>query len=134
MTKTTCYSLWAGMFILCAGLGFIPAPTGALKFFLTVLSILFFLPPAVLLRMAGNQRNRFHLKLVRNLSLVSLGLTVALILLSFFSLMAPEWVGNFLHTLLVIVSAPMICSGYWVLSLFGWSCLLMVSLHLLRRK
>ena len=31
------------------------------------------------------------------------------------------------HDLLNVVSAPMFCSEYWVLSLFGWACLLSAS-------
>ena len=34
---------------------------------------------------------------------------------------------------LIVVSSPMVCSGYWALSLFLWACLLMVSHSLLKK-
>lgn len=75
-----------------------------------------------------------HLTVIRNLALTSLVLTVALIMANFFSLMAPEGLGNALYVLLVIVSAPMVCSQYWVLSLFGWACLMLWTRSLLKKK
>ena len=66
--------------------------------------------------------------LIRNLSALSLGVTLVTLILNFILAVSSEFLGNVLHYILVIVSAPMICSGYWVLSLFLWACLLMVSL------
>ena len=134
MTKTSYFTLWAGLFVICAGLGFIPEPQGFARALLTAFSLLFFLPPVMLLYFAGQKKDRLTIRLIRDLSLVSLGLTVVLILANFFSLMAPEAVGNVLYVLLVIVSSPMVCSGYWVVSLFFWACLLMGSLSLLKKK
>ena len=65
---------------------------------------------------------------------VVLALTLALILANFMSLMAPEALGNMLYILLTIVSAPMVCGQYWVLSLFLWACLMISSLRILKRK
>ena len=45
-----------------------------------------------------------------------------------------ELLGRVLHAVLTVVSSPMLCSGYWALSLFLWACLLMVSLKVLRKK
>ncbi len=132
MTTTAYFSLWAGMFALCAGLGFIPEPSGFLKFCLTALSVGFFVPPLCLIRFAGQKQDRITLLLVRNLALASLGLTLALIIGNFLSLMAPEWVGNMLYVLLAIVSSPMVCSQYWVLSLFLWAYVLMLSISKLK--
>ena len=134
MKKTTYYSLWAGLFILCAGLGFIPEPAGFLRVLMTCLSLLFFLPPALLLYFAGKKGDVLTLRIIRNLSAASLGSTLGLILLNFMSLMAPEALGNVLYVLLVIVSSPMVCGGAWVMSLFFWACLLMGSLTLLKKK
>jgi len=134
MTKKLYYVFWAGLFILCAGLGFIPEPSGFLKYFMTALSVLFFLPPAVLVYFAGNRGDSLTLKLIRNLSAASLVLSLLLIIGNFMSLMASEAVGNVLYAVLVIVSSPMVCSGFWVLSLFLWTCLLMASMMLLKRK
>lgn len=128
MNKKTLFVLWGVLFIVCAGLGFIPEPAGAVRFALTALSVVFFLPPAWLLytaRQTGDEPTRL---LIRNLSALSLILTLVLLVGNVLSALASEFVGGLLHTVLVIVSAPMVCSGYWVLSLFLWACLLMASL------
>jgi len=133
MNKTAYYSLWGGMFILCAGLGFIPEPAGFLKFLLVVLAVGFFVPPMLLARQAGREGDRSVLKLVRNLAGLSLGLTLAALVGNFLCFMAPEAVGTFLHVILVIVSAPMLCGQYWVLSLFLWAFVMFYSIAELRK-
>ena len=134
MKKNVLYTLWGGLFILCAGLGFIPEPSGALSVLMTVLSILFFGPPALLLFWARKEQDVHGLKLIRSLSALSLGLTLALLILNFMSAMASELLGSILYYILVIVTSPMICSGHWAMSMFLWACLLMVSLRKLREK
>ena len=130
MNKKILFVLWGILFILCAGLGFIPAPAGALKGLMTALSVLFFLPPALLLYRA----DRETAMLIRNLSLLSLGVTLVTLILNFVLAVSSETLGNILHYILVVVSAPMVASGYWVLSLFLWACVLMVSLKMLKKK
>ena len=71
--------------------------------------------------------------LVRNLSVLSLGVTLVTLILNFVLAVSSETLGNLLHYVLTIVSAPMMCSGYWVLSLFLWACLLMASLKGLKK-
>ena len=122
------YGLWGALFILCAGLGFIPEPAGALRVLLTGRSILFFLPPAVLVWKGRREKDRQTLMLVRNLSIVSLGLSVGLIIANFLMAFRSELLGDILHGVLVVVSSPMICSGHWAMSLFFWACLLISSL------
>ena len=134
MNKTAYYTVWAGFFILCAGLGFIPAPAGFLKFLLIALTLGFFAVPVFFVKYLEKKNDRMHLKIVRNLAFASLALTIALIIANFMSLMAPEWVGNAMYVLLVIVSAPMVCGQYWVLSLFGWACLLLWTQRVLKKK
>ena len=133
MKHRLCYGLWACLFILCAGLGFIPEPEGSLSAVLTLLALLFFLPPAWLLYQSGKHRQKDTALLIRNLSLVSLILTVTVLILNFFTAFASQRLGQILHYVLVIVSSPMICSGHWAMSLFLWACLLMVSLRQLKR-
>ena len=123
MNKKLLYALWAGLFILCAGLGFIPEPEGSLQMLLTVVSLAFFLPPAWLLY-RGDVSDA---KLIFNLSALSLGLTLALLVLNFLTALQSEFLGQVLHYTLVIVSCPMICSGHWAMSLFLWACLLIAS-------
>lgn len=134
MNKKLLYILWAVLFILCAGLGFIPAPEGAVAGLLTALSVVFFVPPAWLLYDAAKTGDKLTAALIRNLSALSLGLTVVVLTLNFLSALTSEFWGNLLHSILIIVSAPMICSGYWVLSLFLWACLLMAGISQTKKK
>ena len=134
MNKNSYFALWGGMFVICAGLGFIPKPEGAAKWLLVTISVLFFLPPAMLLRYAMQANDRDTVKLIRNLSLLSLGITVVTLILNFASLIWSEAVGNALYALLIVVSCPMICAQYWLLSMFLWACLLMASIRYLRKK
>lgn len=143
MSKKMWFLLWGGLFVLCAALGFLPEPVCApiedggvcwLRVVMTILSVVFFLPPAVLLHQAGKEKNVPIQQLIRNLSALSLGLTLVMLILNFWSALGPEILGSVLHYVLVVVSTPMICSGQWALSLFLWACMLMVSLRQLRRK
>ena len=133
MKKSTLFGLWAGLFIICAGLGFIPSPAGGLRILLTALSIGFFVPPAVLLYRAKQTGDGHTLQLLRNLSALSLLATMVLLVLNFLSAFWPKFWGDLLHGMLVVVSSPMVCSGYWALSLFLWACLLIVSLKLQKK-
>ena len=134
MKNKILYIIWACLFILCACLGFIPEPEGALSALLTVLGIAFFAPPGILLYRSIRGKDRSALLLIRNLSAISLGVTLLLLLCNFLSVRGSEALGNFLYILLVILSAPMICAQYWVVSLFGWACLLMVCLSGLKKE
>ena len=134
MMKRMLFALWGGLFILCAGLGFIPEPAGALEKGMTTLSALFFLPPAMLLYWAGKDRDLAVIRLVRNLSLLSLGLTLLLLVVNFMTVFQAEALGTVLYYILVVVSSPMICSGNWALSMFLWAVLLMDSLRELKKQ
>ena len=133
MYRKILYALWACLFILCAGLGFIPEPEGSLAIVLTLLALLFFLPPAWLLYQSGKHREKHTALLIRNLSLVSLSLTVTVLILNFFTAFASQRLGQILHYVLVIVSSPMICSGHWGMCLFLWACLLTASIKQLKQ-
>ena len=125
LSYKTLYVLWAAMFALTAVLGFLfPDPeSSAVSITLLLISLLFFLPPFVLLR----SKERRTLCLLRNLSAASLGITAVLIGLNFATLGASEAVGDLLYTLLVILSSPMVCGGNWLVSLFLWACLLIAA-------
>ena len=132
MKVKTLFILWGGLFVLCAALGFVNTESVAAQVLMTALSIAFFIPAALLLRKCKESSNRSIALLVRNFSAASLLLTVVLLIANFLSVLAPAWLGNALHIMLVIVSAPMICSGYWVLSLFLWACLMIYAIKLLK--
>ena len=124
MNKRILYTVWAVLYILCAGLGF-----AAPNWMTTALAVIFFLPPAVLLVQAKKQKDRDTVALIRNLAALSLVLTLVTLIANFVLSVSSEWLGGILHCVLVVISVPMICSGYWVMSLFLWACLLMVSLR-----
>ena len=134
MTNKTLYSLWGILYIICAALGFIPNPPAGARWVFAGLSLAFFVPPCWLLYRAKCNQDVFTARLIRNLCFASLGLTLVLLVLNVLFAMGSEFWGNVLYAVLVIVSCPMVCSGYWVLSLFGWACLLMVSLQLEKKR
>lgn len=133
MKQKLLYALWAVLFLVCAALAFIPEPEGPLRFVLTGVSLLFFLPPALLLHISGKQQDTNTAKLIRNLSALSLSLTLILLILNFLTAFSSELVGQILHHILTIVANPMICSGHWAMSLFLWACLLMASVRQLKQ-
>lgn len=129
MISKLLFALWGILFSLCAGLGFIPEPQGLMASVLTVLSLLSFLPPCLLLYLAIRDGNRRDILLIRNLSALSLGLTLAALIANFLTAFSSEAVGQIFYHILIIVSSPMVCSGHWAMSLFLWACLLTVSLR-----
>ena len=127
MKKNVLLGLWAGLFMLCAVLGFVPQPEGVLKWLLTALGLVFFAPPAVLLHRAKEARDRAAAVLVRNLAAVSLGLTLVLLVANVLSVLGGEMLGNVLNALLAVVSTPMYCGQVWVLTLFCWAFLMIAA-------
>jgi len=123
------YTAWGVLFALCALMGLFREDLPTLKGFGTFLSVVFFLPPAAVLYRALKQEREQDRLLVRNLAALSLGLTLVLLVLNFLSVLGSRYLGDLLYYLLAVVSAPMVCGGYWVLSLFGWACLLAAALR-----
>lgn len=134
MRNKTLFILWAALFILCAALGFIPAPTGFSKWVLVTLAAVFFIPGFVLVERAGEKKDRRTLSLIRNLSILSLSVTLLALVINILSVLGTETLGNICYSFLIIVSAPMICGQYWFLSLFLWACLMILSITKLRQK
>lgn len=129
MKKNTSYYIaWAGLYAVCAGLSFLPEPAGALKGLLLMLSLAFFVPPAILLYRGVTRKERNTVVCIGAISAASLLLTLVMLLVNFLSFEASAAAGAVLHVLLILVSVPMICSGAWVLSLFLWALLLMICL------
>ena len=123
--RKTLYILWTMLFAATAVLGLaFPAAEGLGKAALMLLSIAFFVPPALLVYQAKHGGEAEDVKVVRLLSAVSLVLTTVLLVLIIRSVPYGEAVGDTLHVILAIVSAPMVCSNYYALPLFGWACLL----------
>lgn len=125
-------AMWAGMFFLCALLGLVPEPEGANRWLLLCFSLLFFVPPGLLLWQCKKTADRKNSLWVRNIAIISLAATVVLLAANLLSVLLPESVGEVLYYALVVVSAPMVCGQYWVISLFLWAVLLWCSIFLLK--
>lgn len=135
MSKTKkCWIAWGILYLICTLWGFIPSPSGVLYGILVLTSLCFFIPGGILLYDSIQKGDRNNLKRIRLLSLLSLCLTTVIIVLNFMSASSSDAVGTVLYWLLIIVSAPMICSQVWILSLFGWAMLLMGSVFYLKKE
>ena len=126
--------LWAVAYVICTVCGFFPVVSGAVSGLFVLLSLGFFVPPGFLVYEAVQNNCLKTLRTIRNLSLISLGLTLVMILLNFMAFAASEEWGLVLYWLLILVSTPMICSQVWVVGLFGWAMLLFTSLTCLKKK
>ena len=134
MSRKKLFCVWGWLFALCAVLGLTPEPGDVLQGLMTVLAVLSFVPGALILWSASRENDTRSLTLVRNLAALSLLATLVLLLVNVLTAGASPWIGAFAYYVLVVVSSPMVCSGYWALSLFLWACLLSVSAKLLKKK
>ncbi len=118
---------WGVLYVICTVLGFIDTDNGFLQAIFALISIGFFLPGGVLLYEALEGQDKKTVRTIRYLSIASLSLTVLTLVLNVLTLPSSEAVGNRMFGLLVVVSAPMISSQAWAISLFLWACLLFAS-------
>ena len=116
MKTKNLFLIWAGMYILCLVLSFIPVQNDFLQLLFTFISIVFFVP-GVLLLLRGVVR---PLRLISGLSLL---LSCIAILLNLLSITGSQALGNVMHILLLLVCVPMATCSNWLLSLFLWACL-----------
>ena len=127
MTKRALYIIWGVLFALCAGLGFFPTPEGAAYWCLFLFSLLFFIPPTILLTKAIKGGDRREVKRIFWICISSLVATMITLALNFLSVDASEAAGIAVYYVLIVVSSPMVCGQIWVSSLFWWGCLLTTS-------
>ena len=140
LNKYILLALWAGMFILCAVLGYLPPQEGANKWLLVFFALAFFVPPALLVYQSHKEKDSKMLRLVRTVALVVLIATVVLLIVNLMSialmLVMPEdtalVVGDVLYDLLILVSTPMVCGQYWGIGMVGWAALLWSSILVLQ--
>lgn len=118
---------WGILYGICVVLGFIQTDNGLLQAIFALVSIGFFLPGGILLYEALEKRDKKVIRTVRYLSLTSLCLTVLALIGNVLTLPSSEAVGDRMFGLLIVVSAPMVSSQAWVISLFLWACLLFSS-------
>ena len=118
------YAAWLCLYILCVGLGTVETVEGIGKVFFVLTSLIFFLPGIFLLMLGRQEDNKKTILRVRIISTCSLSLTVIVFCINIAAAASGQAAGRFLHDLLNVVSAPMFCAQYWIISLFGWACLL----------
>ena len=133
MKDSKLYALWGALYILCGLLGIIREPNGFVMALLVLLAVGFFVPGAILLYRGWKEHNPGKIRMIRNLSLGWLGLTLVLLVANFLTAGATEVTGDLLYGFLVFLSAPMYCGQFWIMSLFLWACLLMASLSCLKK-
>lgn len=129
MTRLFSYS-WLGMYLLCVALGMVQGATGAATIALMLISILFFLPPALLVYNELLSTRKRILKRIRWICVASLLLTTISLTTEF--AIAYLYVGgivspvamNISHLITLLVSAPLYCSQTYYVSIFLWACLL----------
>ena len=134
MKMKTLWFIWLYMFILCAVLGFIPEPTGFWKFLFTMAAAGFFVPGFVLLVKADHRDQPGTIRLIRNIAIAALAVATVLIVLNILSVVMSEVWGTVFYVLLVILASPLVCGQYWALSLFGWACLMVYAVTLLKKR
>ena len=135
MKKAILYFIWGFLYFLCAFISNVQSPTGVQSVALTVLSLLFFVPPGVLLYDALKKEDKKTLFLLRLLSILSLSLTLGALIANIAVVGASETVGNVLYQVLIFVSVPMVCSQHYVLSMFLWAFLMIATIpRLYKRK
>lgn len=129
MKKSTLYISWGVLYIICAGLGFMQETQGLVRVVLLLLSVLFFVPPAMLLHSARRDGDDKTRRLIRGLAALSLTMTLVLLVANILTAFSSQWAANTAHVLLVLCSVPMFCSTYWVIPLFLWAVLLFAALR-----
>ena len=132
MKEKALYCIWAILYAICTALGFLGPVQGVGKAFLVLAAVIFFVPGVLLLILGFREKDRRILRRVRLISTASLALTLITLVGNLAAARASEKVGNLLHVLLSLVSTPMLCAQYWIVSLFLWACLLFASFA--RRK
>ena len=121
------YCVWLCLYILCVGLGTVEEVAGVGKVLFILTSLIFFLPGIYLLCLGKREGNRKILLRVRICAICSLSLTVIVFCANVMAVSASTDVGRTLYDILNLVSAPMFCAQYWIVSIFLWACLLSAS-------
>ena len=121
------YCLWLCLYILCVGLGTVEEIAGFGKVLFVLTSLIFFLPGIYILYLGYRENDKKILLGVRIAAICSLALTMIVFCINVIAVGSSADVGRDLYDLLNLVSAPMFCSQYWIVSLFLWACLLSAS-------
>ena len=129
MKQIIAYCVWLCLYILCVGLGTVETVEGVGKVLFILTGLIFFLPGVYLLWLGYVQKDKKILLGVRICAICSLSLTVIAFCANVIAVGADSAVGSTLNEVLNLVSAPMFCMQYWIVSIFLWACLLSASLQ-----
>ena len=124
MKEKILYCIWAVLYIICVGLGTTVERSLGMHIVLELFALAFFVPGILLVHLGittGDKKVLLHIRLACIASLVS---TLSLFIVNILGVFANKDVGQVLHDLLNLVSAPMFCSYWQWTSLFLWACLL----------
>ena len=122
------YCVWLCLYILCVGLGTVEEVAGIGKVLFILTGLIFFLPGVYLLYLGKAEKNKKITLRVRIVAICSLSLTMIVFCSNVIAVSADASVGRTLYDLLNLVSAPMFCVQYWIISIFLWACLFSASL------
>ena len=122
------YGVWIVLYVVAVLLSLVDHLQGAGLVLRQIYSFVVFVPGVILAAWAVKTQDKKQLRLLRWVSGASLGLTVALLVVTFLCVNASAQVGRILHSFLILVSAPMLICFNWAVSLFLWACLLMVTI------
>ena len=125
--NTVLYIIWAVLYCACVGFSFVGEATGGEKAFLIALSIGFFVPPYWLYVLARKENNRKTLLVLRVIRIVGLGLVAFLFFLNGLSVNYDTTFGRVVFVLFVMFSPPLFTSQTWIIPLFFWAVLMMLS-------
>ena len=124
MSRKVLYIVWLVAYGICGALGLIQPGDGVQAGAMTACSVLFFVPPGILLAQAIRHKDLRAMKRIRLISILCLSLTLVCLIANIAVFNASETVGNVMYVLLNFLSVPMVCSQYYALGLFLWGCLL----------
>ena len=124
MSRKLLYISWLVAYGICGALGLIQPADKLQSGAMTLCSILFFLPPGILLVQAVRGKDLKLLRRIRLICILCLSLTLTCLIANIAVVTASEAVGNILYVVLNFLSVPMVCSQYYALSLFLWACML----------
>ena len=119
------YGLWILMYIGAVLLSLVDVPVGTKPIFLWIYGCLFFVPGGFLVAWALMENSKPKLRRLRLISGISLGLTLVLLVANFMSAAGSAQLGRILNSFLILVSAPMLITYNWAISLFLWACIMM---------
>ena len=125
---------WAYLFVLCAVLGFLPEPTGGLRWIFMAIGLAFFVPGIVLAYQADVRDRVEVIRQVKWVSIIALIVAVVMILANIASTLLPDAWGIVLQWMLNIFASPMGCGQSPALTLFGWAFVMSYCIYLEKKE